>query len=223
MLRRIGARLNYANVVSTAGLFIALATGTAYAANTVFSADIVDGQVKTVDLAGSGVTAAKLANGAVATDKLADGAVTSGKVMNDNLTGGDVAANSIKGADIDESSLIGQVDNCPGGMTMFAQSFCLDAAPRSGGASKSWFDAGALCAANGLRLPTVGEVTYAQYHDGLGDRSVWTDLVYNDSDGNSAGGLNRAVVLNANGNFIVIDADGGAAGVTCAASTSDLF
>jgi hypothetical protein len=76
-------------------LFCVLASGTAYAANTVFSSDIVDGQVKAPDLA----------NGAVSTDKLAGGAVATDKVKNDNLTGGDVAFNSLKGADIDESTL----------------------------------------------------------------------------------------------------------------------
>ena len=47
MTRRIRPRLTYANVVSGLALFVALATGGAYAANTVFSADIVDGEVKT--------------------------------------------------------------------------------------------------------------------------------------------------------------------------------
>ena len=39
-------RLTYANVVATLALIGVLTGGTAYAANTVFSADIVDGQVK---------------------------------------------------------------------------------------------------------------------------------------------------------------------------------
>jgi hypothetical protein len=76
-------------------LFIVLAGGTAYAANTVFSSDIVDGEVKTPDLA----------NTAVTTDKIAQGAVTSEKVKNDDLTGGDVLDDSLKGVDIDESTL----------------------------------------------------------------------------------------------------------------------
>ena len=66
-------------------LFLVLASGTAYAANTVFSSDIVDGQVKTVDLDG--------------------GAVTSEKVADQTLLGRDVFDNTLKGADIDESTL----------------------------------------------------------------------------------------------------------------------
>ena len=47
MLRKLRTHLTFANVVSALALFVALSTGTAYAANTVFSSDIVDGEVKT--------------------------------------------------------------------------------------------------------------------------------------------------------------------------------
>jgi hypothetical protein len=46
------------NVIALLALFVALG-GTAYAANTVRSSDIVDGQVKTPDLANGAVTGAK--------------------------------------------------------------------------------------------------------------------------------------------------------------------
>ena len=88
-------RLTYANVVSSLALFLVLAGGAAYAANTVFSSDIVDGQVKTPDLA----------NGAVANAKLAGGAVTSDKVADESLRGRDVLDNALRGADIDEWTL----------------------------------------------------------------------------------------------------------------------
>ena len=83
--------------VALLALFIALATGTAYAANTVFSTDIVDGQVRTVDLA----------NGAVAVEKIADGSITGDKIKDGAIQGRDVLDNSLKGADIDESTLSG--------------------------------------------------------------------------------------------------------------------
>ena len=96
MLKRLGVQIRnqWAGFLS---LFLVLAGGTAYAANTVFSGDIADGQVKTVDLA----------NAAVTVDKIANGAVTSDKVKDDTLLGRDVAANTLKGADIDESTLAG--------------------------------------------------------------------------------------------------------------------
>lgn len=44
-------------------LFLVLTGGTAYAANTVFSVDIVDGEVRSVDLANNGVTGTDVAEG----------------------------------------------------------------------------------------------------------------------------------------------------------------
>ncbi len=55
MVRRLLRGFTFANVCSFLALTIALGTGTAYAANTVFSTDIVDGEVKNVDLAGNSV------------------------------------------------------------------------------------------------------------------------------------------------------------------------
>ncbi|MDX6378795.1 MAG: hypothetical protein QOE98_3098 [Gaiellaceae bacterium] len=79
MLHRIRGRLNYANIVASVALFVALG-GVSYAAstaakNSVKSTSIGNGQVKNVDLGSN--------------------AVTSNKIKN----------NSIKGADILESSL----------------------------------------------------------------------------------------------------------------------
>ena len=49
------------SIVGYLALFLVLSGGTAYAANTVFSADIVDGEVKSVDLANNGVTGTDVA------------------------------------------------------------------------------------------------------------------------------------------------------------------
>jgi hypothetical protein len=95
VLAKLRPHLTYANVMATFAVFLGLSTGGAYAANTIFSSDIVDGQVKTPDLASA----------AVAPDKLAGGAVTSEKVKDNSLAGRDVFDNSLKGADIDESTL----------------------------------------------------------------------------------------------------------------------
>ena len=107
MLRKLRPRLTYANVVSTLCLFLVVAGGTAYAANTVFSTDIVDGEVKTADLASPAVT----------NNKLAANSVTTGKVVNESLGALDLGAgsvgtsevtdNSLTGADVAESSLVG--------------------------------------------------------------------------------------------------------------------
>ncbi len=60
--RKLFGRFTYANVMSTLAVVLALGTGTAYAANTVFSTDIVDGEVKTADLGDNSVTGGKVTN-----------------------------------------------------------------------------------------------------------------------------------------------------------------
>ena len=104
-MRQVRSHLTYANVMVTLLTFVVLGGGAAYAANTVFSSDIVDGEVKTADLAATAVTENKLAGGSVGNGKLKDDAVTSGKVLNETLLGADVKDNALKGVDIDESTL----------------------------------------------------------------------------------------------------------------------
>ena len=62
MLARLRAGLRR-DVCSLLDPHIALGTGGAYAANTVFSTDIVDGEVKHADLAGNAVTSTNIYNG----------------------------------------------------------------------------------------------------------------------------------------------------------------
>src|ERR687887_1655273 len=73
------------NVVGYIALFLVLTGGTAYAldgSNTVFSDDIVNGEVKTPDLGTDAVTTGKILNGAVGTGDLANDAVQSNKIGN---------------------------------------------------------------------------------------------------------------------------------------------
>ena len=128
-----------ANVVGFVALFFAL-TGSAVAldgSDTVFSDDIVNGQVKTVDLSAgavaqpnlavnsvngnkiidgqvgvadigsAAVATAELADNAVTKNKIATGSVNSQKVMNGSILGLDVADDTLTGAQIDESTLTG--------------------------------------------------------------------------------------------------------------------
>jgi hypothetical protein len=122
-------RLTFANVVAVIALFIALG-GTAIAthpggANTISTADIINGEVKVADIGQGAVATEEIANGQVKAADIGDGEVNtaeiangqvknadigagevrSGSVANDNLTGGDVAPNSLRGADIDEATL----------------------------------------------------------------------------------------------------------------------
>ena len=62
-------------VAFVAGSFVASPELRAYAANTVFSSDIVDGEVKTADLASNAVTAAKVKDGEIKAAEIATDAV----------------------------------------------------------------------------------------------------------------------------------------------------
>ena len=128
-----------ASVVGFVALFFAL-TGSAVAldgSDTVFSDDIVNGQVKTVDrsagavaqphlavnavngnkiidgqvgvadIGSAAVATAELADNAVTKNKIATGSVNSQKVMNGSILGLDVADDTLTGAQIDESTLTG--------------------------------------------------------------------------------------------------------------------
>ena len=64
-----------------AGSFIASPELRAYAANTVFSTDIVDGQVMTVDLANNAVTATKIKDGEVKAAEIATDAVGASEIQ----------------------------------------------------------------------------------------------------------------------------------------------
>ena len=71
MFGRFGRSTTFANVCSLLALTIAVGTGGAYAANTVFSTDIVDGEVKNADLASNSVTSTNIYNGSVLNADLA--------------------------------------------------------------------------------------------------------------------------------------------------------
>ena len=85
--RILGHLREWAGVLA---LFLVLTGGVAYAANTVFSEDIVNGEVKTADIGNDEVRSAEVRD-----DTLSGG----------GLGGVDIAKNSLKGADIAETTL----------------------------------------------------------------------------------------------------------------------
>src|SRR4051794_13949257 len=155
MIARLRRSLTFANVASFLALTIALGTGSAYAANTVFSTDIVDGEVKTPDIANAGVTNGKLAgnsiqgakiadgtlttvdfadaavtdakigDGAVTSTKLGDGAVTNFKLGSGVVTHSKLGPDSIDGSNVAANSL--SLSDIVGANTSGAISFTLGA------------------------------------------------------------------------------------------------
>jgi hypothetical protein len=113
MLRKLRSRISYANVVATLALFVAVGTGSAYAANTVFSTDIVDGEVKSVDIGNNEIGSGDVKDNSLNTfdvhsflgADVVDETLTGDDIKDGYLTGNDVAANSIYGADIFEGTL----------------------------------------------------------------------------------------------------------------------
>ena len=85
MLKRIRRGLSFANVCSILALTIALGTGTAYAANTVFSEDIVNGEVKTADIAANAVKSARIDADAVDGAKVLDGSLSAADLGTDSV------------------------------------------------------------------------------------------------------------------------------------------
>jgi hypothetical protein len=83
------------DVMAAIACFGVVAGGTAYAANTVGSSDIIDGQVRNADLAPNAVTTDKIKDANVTNPDLADNAVgrskiAPGAVLNNNLADGSV-------------------------------------------------------------------------------------------------------------------------------------
>jgi hypothetical protein len=127
------------NAIASVALFVALG-GSAYAADTVFSTDIVDGEVRSVDVEDNGLTGTDVASlgGADVTNESLTGADVSaltgadisglsGADVNDGsltgadvsgLTGADVNTNSLTGSDIDESTLSVAEMGCESGKVL---------------------------------------------------------------------------------------------------------
>ena len=70
-MRRLRSRLTYANVTATLALVIAVAGGTAYAADTIGSDDVINNSLASVDFKNNQVASADVRD-----DKLANGGLT---------------------------------------------------------------------------------------------------------------------------------------------------
>jgi len=104
-MKKVRARLTYANVMSTLAVVLVIGGGTAFAAthlgkNVVKSRNIAPGAVNTSDLANSAVKQAKIAASAIDSSKLADQSVQRGKIA-----AGAVAAGQLAPDSVDESKL----------------------------------------------------------------------------------------------------------------------
>jgi hypothetical protein len=129
MRQRLRSHLTYANVIATLALFLVLSGGTAVAlngSNTVFSDDIVNGEVKEADVGQGAVASAEIENDSIVAGDVAPNALNSARIADGSLTGTDVASDSLTGADIGESTLSKTVlqrrvgASCPSGQAIRA-------------------------------------------------------------------------------------------------------
>ena len=74
-MTNIRERLSYANIVSTLALTMTLGAGTAYAANTIGSSDIIDESILSADIKDGAVSAAEIPVSELTGAHLADGSV----------------------------------------------------------------------------------------------------------------------------------------------------
>src|SRR5690349_6844729 len=117
MIRR---HLTYANLTATLALFIALATGGAYAANQLApksvgakrlrrgagTADKIRKQAVTAPkIKAEAVKQGKVANGAITGEKIAEGVISSTKIANAAITPEKIPDDSLSGQKINESTL----------------------------------------------------------------------------------------------------------------------
>jgi hypothetical protein len=101
-------RISPALVISCVALFLAL-TGSALAVgiakNSVRSAQIVDGTVRTVDLRDNAVNSPKIAANAVGSEEIAENSIESPEVAQDALTAEDLGTASVASPEVADQSL----------------------------------------------------------------------------------------------------------------------
>src|SRR5687767_13114463 len=94
-MRSLRRRLSYANVMSTIAVFLAVATGGAYAANTIGSGDVIDNSLLSQDLKDGEVKAGDIGVNQVLGSRIVDGTIKSYDVNNNSLTGWDINESSL--------------------------------------------------------------------------------------------------------------------------------
>ncbi len=99
-MRRLRDNLTYANVMSTAAVFLVLSGGAAYAASHLGKNSIGSKQLKK-----NAVTTSKIKNAAVTGEKLAAGSVGGAQLQANSVSGDNVQAGSLTGSDINQSTL----------------------------------------------------------------------------------------------------------------------
>jgi hypothetical protein len=123
MIRKLRARMTYANVVSTIALGLAIGGGTAYAATRIGTSDIRYHAVTGSKIASNAVTTSKVKANALTGADLRDNSIHSGDIHNGTLQAADFAGGQLpkgdKGDKGDPATSIFGVVGADGGLTSF--------------------------------------------------------------------------------------------------------
>jgi hypothetical protein len=105
---RIRRHLTYANVMASIAVFLVLSGGTAVAlsgSNTVFSDDIVDGEVQNGDLGSNAVSGSKVFPSTLTGSDVAPGGLTGSDIASDSLASSDIGASAVASSEVANGSL----------------------------------------------------------------------------------------------------------------------
>jgi hypothetical protein len=109
MRQRIRSHLTYANVMATIAVFFVLSGGTAVAlngANTVFSDDIVNGEVKNADIGSNAVGSGKIVDGGVGSPDILDQSVQGTDILDGTVTNNDLRKNAVSSGKIIDGQVL---------------------------------------------------------------------------------------------------------------------
>jgi hypothetical protein len=95
------------DVMALIACVAAVGTGTAYAADTIGSSDIIDESILSQDIKNQEVRASDIHDGGVTNGKLQANAVTSGKVADESLTSDDLGTDSVGATEVADNSIDG--------------------------------------------------------------------------------------------------------------------
>jgi hypothetical protein len=107
MVHQLLRALTFSNVCSFLALTVALATGTAYAAGTIGSGDIIDKSIRSVDIKNGQVTSKDIHNLTVKANDLGGDAVDGTKVADGTLTAADLGVGSVASGEIADDAVNG--------------------------------------------------------------------------------------------------------------------
>jgi hypothetical protein len=164
MLARVRSHLTYSNVMSTIACFGVLAGGTAYAANTIGSDDVINDSLLSEDVKNGALRGVDVAPDTIGSTRVVDESLQGADVKNGSLTGGDINestlgtvpnANTVGGKSADRLTVVCRQAGRVHPVTVPFAGSCFEQEAR---AAAEWEEASIACAQDGRRLPGVSEL-----------------------------------------------------------------